>query len=695
MPFPQGGDFTRNVQSTFKVLNSDRRICAHDNGTNICDLGHKLKFPGTCLNQAVGTFNSTDPTFQPTFSICSEDYLSSGFSPGIIFSKAGPEGEGSVFIKSDGAQTELPLYGVLATVSRDYPLYSTLRVIESAFTVAKLNSTVEGSTIEQAVSNEKSSFFLMSQFSPGQLPHRPDTYSDLYVYDVYSDVAIYNRLVIRFLENLATFKQEGNPESFISLVDYLTTASGQTDICVGDNEPPSISYIQPTASGTVLRPINQNVEFRLSDEVGGVDLSSLKVVLNSTTTSGNVNLVLAGTDQTGGRVSITGDQNSYRVLYTPNFTWQYNDLVVITISGTDLPPELDGDPFFCGANQVNTFYGDIRFQVLNYGDFGASINVVGDTTPPNIISTTPVSGTLDNSVFTPVIIELSDDFTGVNISTIEVVVDGISIITNGLPVTEETVINGNPSLYTITYQPNTAFSYGSDVLVSVYAEDKATTPNILNTSYSFSCISAGTLHISNFLPAVGTRVNPWDVDIEVDITDDTYGIDESQSFLVINNTIVSGTTTPTASGIHLVYHPPNDFAFDRPIVVKVHGVNNNSAAPVVREDIYTLYYGYRILLHKGEYKYDEQVDVFVRARNKEQFHKDLSTGYFFSTYTQPKSDMGAFIQGITPWSDLNTSITGVGPEHRYGTTHTVVFYVEDYEGHKLGPYTFTYTIEDK
>ena len=89
---PLGGDFTRGVNNTFKVLNSDRRICRNDNGTDVCDLGHKLKFPGTCLSQFLGTFNSTDPTFQPTFPICVTDFQSSGFSAGTILSSQSPNG---------------------------------------------------------------------------------------------------------------------------------------------------------------------------------------------------------------------------------------------------------------------------------------------------------------------------------------------------------------------------------------------------------------------------------------------------------------------------------------------------------------------------------------------------------------------------------------------------------------------------
>jgi hypothetical protein len=85
----------------------------------------------------------------------------------------------------------------------------------------------------------------------------------------------------------------------------------------------------------------------------------------------------------------------------------------------------------------------------------------------------------------------------------------------------------------------------------------------------------------------------------------------------------------------------------------------------------------------------------VHARNLEVFYKDLSTGYFFTTYTQPQEDLGASIFAVNPRADLPATLTVLAPEHRYGQTVTVEFSVEDFDGHLLGPYTYVYTIEDR
>ncbi len=698
MPFPLGGDFTRSVNSTFKVLKSDNRICRHENGTTICDLGHKLKFPGTCLSQPIGAFNSTDATFQPTFLVCTTDYQSSGFNPGVIISRGLIDGAGTVFSKDNEVsndallvQLQTLITGACLTFSMEVALASTLKIVG-------VPTEYSGATFAQSVDSLFESFFRLAQFNPGSLPHIPNVYSDLFVYDVVGSTPEYARQVFHFVEAATPRIMQEDVINFNQnlIVRDDEAVVGEVDICEGDESPPIITYIQPTASGTVLRPPTQEVEFTLADSPGGVDISKLYIGISSTT-SGTYNIVSAGVDLTGGQVSITGDSSSYLIRYNPNFVWENNDRVVVTISGADLPPVVDGNPFYCGAAGVNYFIGDIHFKVRTPMDMGASLTAIGDVDPPYIASASPASGTVGANVFAPVIIVISDDLTGIDLSTLTVVVDTETIVFEGLATTSEVQITGSASSYTVTYNKTNAFEYGSLVEVHVYAEDRTRpTGNILDTSYTFLCIDDGTLRIENFTPAIGTTVNPDTIDIEVDIIDDTYGVDSAQSLLIINGSIVGATVSTITSGIHFTYHPPNDFAYDRPIVVKVLGVNDNPSAPAVKESIYTLYYGQRILLHNGgPYGHGQQVDVFVHARNMERLHKDLSTGYLFTAYSQPRSDIGASLECITPYADVGASITAQGPEHRYGQTVTVTFYVEDFEGHALGPYTYTYTIEEE
>jgi hypothetical protein len=698
MVFPVGGDFTRDVQNAFNVLKSDRRICRNDNGTDVCDLGYKLKFPGTCLNQALGTFNSTDPSFQPAFPICTEDYESAGFNSGSIESSGEHVGEllsHSLYKLISGDFIEVK---VLQEIQQTFRQYNISNEIQSTYLSFALITYPTSSIFQLSILSFVSTFWRFAQLNPGAIPHLPGVFSDLYYLDVYSSTIEYARKTFQALEYTPTYiKQYGTfsaPGHVIS-TDYYTTITGSVDICEGDEEPPYITYVEPTASGTRLRSINQVVEFQLSDPLSGVMLSSVHASLNSET-SGQITLLSAGADQTGGLVSITGDSSSYRFRYVPDYTWQPNDLITVTVSGSDQAPLVEGNPFFCGAIEFNHFAGDFWFTIAEENNLTASLTAIGDVEPPYLDNLVPASGTLNNSVFTPITIEIADELTGVELNSVDVSIGSSVIVLNGVPTSEETSIAGTSAKYTITYNKSNAFVYGSTQIVNVYAEDKVTpSPNVLNTSYDIGFIDDSTLIIENFLPPIGTSVNLDKVDISVDMRDDSHDINSSQSFLVVNNTIVSGTVTTIASGINITYHPPNDFAYDEPIVVKVHAVNGNSVSPAVKEAVYNLFYGTR-LQYFGDrpFDYERTVQVLVKARNNESLYKDLSTGYFFTTYTQPSSDFGASIEAINPILDLNADLTAQGPQHRYGEEVVVSFYVKDLEGRELGPYTFTYTIEE-
>lgn len=701
MPLPLGGDFSRSVDRVFNIVKADRRICQHDNGTDVCDKGHKLLFPGTCFNQVTGTFNSTDEVFQISFPICTIDYVSSGFNSGLLFAKDIVSTNSFIESVPSGASMAGNILQVTSTLQAVRDSYNFSISKQGAGIISGLSSQITAATFFQAVPGSVTSFWRMAQFNPGVLPHLPHVFSDLFVYDVYRSYTHINRLVVHMIEALAArFHSTGPKEIYKNIIqtDYYSTISGSVDPCVGDGEPPFITLYNPTISGSEVRPTNQIVDFSLTDAVGGVDISTVYVDLASTTTTGTISLVAAGADQTGGNINITGDPSSYRFTYTHPSPWEYNDTVVVSISGSDLPPIVGGNPFFCGPAAVNTFIGDIPFQVLNLYDLAAEITVIGDVGPPYLVGSSPASGTVGNSVFTSVTTTVTDDLTGVNLSSLYMNIDGTFLVQAGVPTSDETKITGTSQAYTITYTPSVAFSYGVPAVVQVSAEDRVEnpSPNIFSAEYSFTFIEDSTLIIENFEPGVGTHHNLDQVDIVVDIRDDTYGVNEDQSFFVINSTIVSGTRTPLASGIQMRYHPPNDFSYDVPIRVTVHGTNNNTIAPVVKESFFTLFFGSRLLFfNDSPYVHGDSVDVFVRARNIELLHKDLSTGYFFTAYTQPTEDMGASIFAINPQKDLSASMVVIAPEHRYGELMTVEFTIEDFNGHILGPFTFTYTIEDR
>ncbi len=142
-------------------------------------------------------------------------------------------------------------------------------------------------------------------------------------------------------------------------------------------------------------------------------------------------------------------------------------------------------------------------------------------------------------------------------------------------------------------------------------------------------------------------------------------------------------------------HPDNDFDYNDVINVYVHAENANSASPIIRDELYQLYYGYKVTKHKYDMGYNQNVVVFSRALNTELIQNRLSSVYAFTTHIQPESDIIASIVPNVPWRDMPVSIDIHSPTQAYGETIEVEFYIEDFEGNALGPYTFSYTIEDE
>lgn len=698
MPFPQGGDFSKSVGGLFKVLQSDRRICKHDNGTTTCDQGHKIKFVGACFNQSLGTFNSTDPDFQPEFPICTVDYDSSGFSDGVLFSADVKEGSGSVIGTNQIYEGAHPLVQGPKGATKQGKVY--IRDFADVFISHFMQHVPAVAFIDHILYGVPfviSSVRKMIQLNPGDLPYGEDIFSDLYVYDVASFFVVQKTLTFDRLEYfLPPIKIHGDLDYSHTLFSPPTTISGTGDICVGDLVAPNIVYHSPPASGTVLAVPNQLIDFSLNDAIAGVDITSVYVVASGTA-SGRIPLVQAGINQVPSDLALTGDPASYRFIYTRPSGWIKGEAVTVNISATDLPPQVDGDPFFCGDGTVNPFVGDIYFRVLDDSDLYATISGVPDVTPPAITYSSPANGTSNNNIFAPLQLHITDDFTGLDLATLQVNVDGLPIVVDGVAQSSEVSIDPISLGYSVVYEPLNAFAYGSTVTVTVEASDKVKpVGNFSSNSISFSFITDDTLLIENFLPAVGTSIIQSSLDIQVDLRDDSYGVDEAQSYFIINGTIVSGTQIPLASGIRMTYHPPNEYNYGEPIRVKVHAVNGNVSAPVVTEQLYVLYYGLRLLYDNPQpYEHNQNVNVFVKARNLQQFYKDLTTGYYFSTYTQPSSSLGATIYAFNPISDLAATVQAIVPEHRYGEMVDVEFYIEDENGYAFGPYRFSYTIENR
>ncbi len=815
---------------TAKIVGVDPYICIHDNGTTICDRGHKISTIGRCRSQSLGKSNSTDATFQPTYSICTVNYERLGNSKhisNISNSVLGTHKVGKATTESGIAFSILQSL----TVSKSESLYTKdISIDNYAYPLIIVNYIDDDGPISHN-SATVSSVQKVLQRDSGWVTRTEDSFSDLYSLDIFgfatvlqpyyytlkkqTDVKV-NKVTLNYGTGHVIASGVGTSEPG-------STGENPADICVGDQTAPTLENISPVGSSTLNTNLEQ-VSFDVVDAIGGVKLSSLYITVSGsdTTQSGGYNVVDAGVVQVPEYATLAGTQTRYSFSYAPSNSWQQNEQVTITITGSDNKPLDEDDEEFVCSGSVNTFYDSWSYKVENTEDFTAGITAIADSGAPYLESILPIPylGYTDDT--SDLSFNLKDDLSGVDINTVNIYINSVQVIQNGVSLVSAAVITGTPNVYIFNYTNPSAFVYGSRVFVRVVADDLyATSPNSLDYTYYFDVVSDSTVSFDNFVPEVGITWNPELLNIEVDVTDSVYDIDVSGLYLSINGDSCDSTLTPlygnrdltsTVSGVdyicgtildntvitvatvdgvtvsgsdiyggsisvgelgvgfmdifpspfsstsisstisgtvyegtltsgtvdtvlvsgvnwdgaytgstitgvdlsavyavdvctsgtvisgtigqHLSYHPTIDFYYQGAINVLVHGTNLSAVSPVTRETVYQLLYGYNIKSFDRTFNRDSRVNVYINAYNSEDFQNSLSYGFYFETIDRSSNNLTASITGIAPWEDLSASIVPQAPVHMYGKLMEVILYAEDLEGNALGPYIFSYTVED-
>jgi|GEM_PF-1000147 len=195
---------------------------------------------------------------------------------------------------------------------------------------------------------------------------------------------------------------------------------------IEDNDPPVVSNESP-ADGDTGVSLTADVVFDLTDAVSGVDWSSVTVGVE-------------GTDYTQSDGEWSRSTNT--VTINPSGNWSYGQVVNVTIDATD--------------NNSNTMT-----QVVY--SFTADI----DNQPPQIASRTPAASATNQAPSTNVVFNITDDKSGVDLSTLSVVVEGVTY-TQG---DAEMSISGTSTNYTVTIDPASDFDRGQEVNVTIDADD--------------------------------------------------------------------------------------------------------------------------------------------------------------------------------------------------------------------------------
>jgi hypothetical protein len=527
------------ASGTAKIAGRDSELCARDNGTAVCNAGHSLAIVGRCISQSIGTLNSAGST-------CISDYaaLSNNFIT-LINETVGKEGTFKEVLINGPASS----YNGLTKAG--YITYDEWIAAKSLYTSSFFSTLVwaslEGVGYNMYLDyNYREGTFSFLQRQSGQILHQEDTTSDFFQLDVFGTVAVLQPIYYKYKviknEKVVTI---GNPDGYFP--EIKTVVSGTEDVCVGDNVPPSIENISPAAS-SVLNESNDNISFDVVDAIGGVNKSTVYITVsgNLTTQPEGTSIVTAGVPVA--QASFGGTDARYSLLYNPSNSWDSNEVVTVTVTGTDnVPNDGGGSPFSCYTGDPNPFGYTWNFKVENHADLGVYINAVADPYPPYLDNVQPAMWSGDANATKDITFDLLDEHSGVDLSSIFVYINGVTVVQNG-----QSTIGTSATLTAISsgyrfHYTNNGFSYGSQVVVRVVASDLYTTsPNTFDYTYYYYVIGSGTLRIENFYPEVGITWEPELVDIRVDVIDEVYDVDEGDLYLSINGTLCSASISSIA-----------------------------------------------------------------------------------------------------------------------------------------------------
>lgn len=691
------------------VVGYTPNVCQNDNGTDVCSAGHKLKSPGVCLSQSIGTVFSTDDLFQPEYPVCTSDYVGFFGSTGYVLKSSTDVGADFNLTSLGGEDSST------SVVLRAYSLsYSEYLVRKDIYADGSFSFYCWEDYISTVLGEYYNDLYVVGvhdiiQIDSGYIVHLDEASSDYFQLDISSSVFIvhpfyYSQRLSKQLKVASVEEVTGWFEELADSTKGRTTnpssaeEENPVEICVGDITPPVLQNVTP-ASGTLLVPAGTNVTFDIADNVGGVYKPSVYITVSGATTSqpGGINVVSAGVPNA--YASFDGVPARYSLCYNQPVDWQENEVVTINARGTDIVPTISGVPFSCTGGEPNSFDYTWWFKISNASSLYADITAIADSSPPYLDSVVPAMYSAGNNAETVISFHIKDDHAGVDLSTLFIYINGSVVVAYGESIAIGAYLSGSQRDYIFSFSSPSSYPYGDQITVRVVVDDLyAASPNTLDITYYFEIVDSDTLRIENFYPSVGITWNPEQIDIGVDVIDEVYDVDESDLYLSINNTLCPAAITPIYGvsgtiGRHLEYHPPNDFAYDGAINVLVHGTNLNAYAPVTVEHVYQLFHGYNVKVFDKEFNYNKRVNVFIKAGNTVRFSNFVNYGFYFDTIVEPTKDISASIVGIAPWVDLGAEILPQAPVHKYGKTMEVIIYVEDFDGNALGPYTFYYTIE--
>jgi len=264
----------------------------------------------------------------------------------------------------------------------------------------------------------------------------------------------------------------------------ITTTNWASAIqAAGEPTPAITGTSQSMTISSLSRETKYYFAIKVSDEVA--NQSSLSNVVNTTTpdqTAPSAVANLSAASKTHNSVllswsapgdnAVSGTAASYDVRYST---------ALISLANWDSATQATGEPTpliagttqtlsITGLSSETKYYFAIRAtdEASNQAGLSNVINTTTDatpdTTPPYTTGHVPAKDATGITTTSDIIVHVKDDGAGVDSSTIQMIVNGVSV---------SPLITGTPADYTLTYDPSADFINGQSVFITIRASDLA------------------------------------------------------------------------------------------------------------------------------------------------------------------------------------------------------------------------------
>jgi hypothetical protein len=204
--------------------------------------------------------------------------------------------------------------------------------------------------------------------------------------------------------------------------------------------------------------------------------------------------------------------------------------------------------------------------------------VAPDTAAPYVSQQSPAPASTNVALDANLSCHVLDAGAGVNQASIVVAVNGATV---------SPTISGTSADTIVFYDPPADFSALQTVTVSVTADDLATTPNRLSTSWSFRTLDPVAPDttppaLSGRSPASGATGVARNTAIRFHLTDARSGVDQGSVVLRVDGSIATPSLSGTPQDLDVLYDPPAEFASLATVNVSVDASDEDgNAMPTV------------------------------------------------------------------------------------------------------------------